>query len=53
MDHRLVEAHDDVLTADRWHRQHQQPIKVEGFEERRSLFGVPAPPPPVDVVLHV
>ncbi|MER5259835.1 hypothetical protein [Streptomyces sp. NPDC002855] len=53
VDHRLVEAHDDVLAADRWHRRPQQPIKVEGFDQCRSMSAVPAPPPPVDLVLHV
>ncbi|MGW6027406.1 GNAT family N-acetyltransferase [Streptomyces sp. NPDC055099] len=51
--HRLVEAHDTVLTADRWHRQPQQPTKAEGFDYCRQLFGTPALPPPVDVLLHV
>ncbi|MEW1927513.1 GNAT family protein [Streptomyces sp. NPDC088360] len=54
VDHRLVEAYDDdILTADRWHRPSQESIKVEGFEECRSLFGTPVPPPPVDVALRV
>lgn len=51
--HRLVEAHDDVLTAGRWRLQPQPDIKIERLEECRAMFGTPTPPPPVDVVLHV
>jgi RimJ/RimL family protein N-acetyltransferase len=53
VDERLVEAHDEVLTADRWHRTTQQPVKVEGLEACRSLFDAPTAPPPVDIILHV
>ncbi|MFE5592924.1 GNAT family N-acetyltransferase [Streptomyces sp. NPDC056549] len=52
-ENRRVEAHDDVLSASRWGSQHRPAVKVEGFTECRSLFGVPAVPPPVDVVKHV
>ncbi|MEV0476027.1 GNAT family N-acetyltransferase [Streptomyces prunicolor] len=53
VDQHLVEAHEAVLTAERWHRQAQQPILAEGFDACRHMFGVLAAPEPVDVVRHV
>ncbi|MFI7364086.1 GNAT family protein [Streptomyces sp. NPDC050149] len=53
VDQHLVEAHDATLTAERWRGQARQPTLVEGFDECRHMFGVPAAPEPIDVVLHV
>ncbi|MFF5768908.1 GNAT family N-acetyltransferase [Streptomyces californicus] len=53
VDHHLVEAHDAVLTSERWHGQDRRLTRVEGFDECRHMFGVPAAPEPVDVVLRV
>ncbi|MGW1056275.1 GNAT family N-acetyltransferase [Streptomyces sp. NPDC001118] len=53
VDQHLVEAHEAILTVERWHGQPQQPTLVKGFDECQHLFGVPAAPEPLDVVLHV
>jgi RimJ/RimL family protein N-acetyltransferase len=50
---RMVEAHEAVITAEQWRGQTQQPTLVEGFDECRHMFGVPAEPEPVDVILYV
>ncbi|MFD4260872.1 GNAT family N-acetyltransferase [Streptomyces sp. NPDC058534] len=48
VDQHLVEAHEAVLTAERWHRRNHGPTLVKGFDECRHMFGVPAAPEPVD-----
>ncbi|MEU3299793.1 GNAT family protein [Streptomyces sp. NPDC006678] len=50
---RLAEAHEAVLTAERWRAHRQLTTLILGFDECRHMFGMPLAPGPVDVVLHV